>query len=112
MRVCLACGVEPSSSPTAGLRRLLRPGEAKASVGTDGVAALDDEQHSSKLIDPLSLPRSRALTLPSADLTEDSALAAEEIRARVTLIPLPAPSPTMESNTVQLDEPPKREQLV
>jgi len=62
--------------------------------------------------DGVSFVHSRELTLPSADLAQDSALQTEEIRARVTLIPLPALPPTMESNTVQLNGPPTREQLV
>jgi hypothetical protein len=62
--------------------------------------------------DEVGFAHSRELTLPSADLAQDSALQAEEIRARVTLIPLPTPSPTMESNTMQLNGPPTREQLV
>jgi hypothetical protein len=37
-----------SHSPIAGLRRLLRPGEAEASVGIDGVAALDDKRRCSR----------------------------------------------------------------
>jgi hypothetical protein len=53
---------------------------------------------------------SRDWTLSSADLAQDSALQAEEIRARVTLIPLPAQPPTMESNTVQLNAAPTSEQ--
>ncbi|MGD1056019.1 MAG: hypothetical protein ABR992_01255 [Solirubrobacteraceae bacterium] len=61
--------------------------------------------------DEVGFEHSRQLTLPSADLAQASALAAEEIRARVTLIPFPAPSPSMESNTVLLNGPPPREQL-
>jgi hypothetical protein len=61
--------------------------------------------------DETGFSHTRELTLPAADLAQDSALQAEEIRARVTLIPLPATSPTMESNTVQLNGPPTTEQL-
>jgi hypothetical protein len=60
--------------------------------------------------DEVSFVHSRELTVPSADLAQDSALQAEKIRARVTLTPLPAPAPTMESNTVQLNEPATSEQ--
>jgi hypothetical protein len=61
--------------------------------------------------DEVGFVHSRELTLPAADLAQDSALQAEEIRARVTLIPLPAASPMMESNTVQLNGSPTHEQL-
>jgi hypothetical protein len=60
--------------------------------------------------DEVGFNHSRELTVPSADLAQDSALQAEEIRARVTLAPMPAQSPTMESNTVQLNGQPTSEQ--
>jgi hypothetical protein len=60
--------------------------------------------------DQVGFTHSRELSVPAAAIAQDSALQAEEIRARVTLIPLPPQSPTMESNTVQLNAPPMSEQ--